>query len=261
MPSTPTPSPAGYRRYAWLVALAATVGVYLAVRHGAPLMVEPDAAMPLGLRIPDMAWIFALPFALLTIHALGRVVVDRYRFKRRVREASLEDLDWLGFERLIRDVFKHEGFSLVETPRQAQGGIDYLLARGSERWLMLCRHWQARRVGTGVVQQLAGAVASRQAEGGVIVTRGRFTPPAQALAAKSGIRLVDGAVLAGERLARPPDSSGEADRDAAAGQAPPACPACGGDMIKRQGSSGSRHEAAFWGCARFPDCEGTVPAE
>lgn len=39
--------------------------------------------------------------------------------------------------------------------------------------------------------------------------------------------------------------------------AAPACPDCGGEMIQRKARRGPNPESRFWGCARYPACEGT----
>lgn len=252
----------GYRRYAWLLALAATVAVYLGVRHGAPMV--PSDAVPWagGEPVSRLAWVFALPFALLTLYALARVVADWRQSRRRVREAGLEQLDWNRFERLVREMYRRRGFSVVEAPRQPRGGIDFMLARGAERWLVQCRHWQSRKVRKATVRVLANVVAARGAAGGIIITTGRFTPPARALAGKVGIGLVDGEQLADELLALI-EEPGLADLHPAVesdnGGDTPMCPQCGGDMIKRTAKDGDGD--TFWGCARFPDCSGTAAAE
>jgi restriction system protein len=252
----------GFRRYAWLIALGATVGVYFAVRHDAPVLLDESYARPSGEPFSRLAWVFALPFALLTIVALGRLVADWRLFKRQVRKASLNDLSWRQFERLIGEMYRRQGYSMVETPRRADGGIDYMLARGPERWLVQCKHWQARKVGVKTVRELAGIVAARQAAGGIVITTGRFTPPAQALATTSDIRLVDGKVLAEELLAVSSKPGLEhlhpAHRQPVDDSGPPACPECGGDMIKRASRNEDNAVKSFWGCARHPDCEGMV---
>lgn len=262
MPDKATPPLKGYRRYAWLVALAATVGVYIGVRQGALLVLDGGYTGPLGLKVPDLAWIFALPFALLTIAALGRLIADRRWFRRQVREASLDDLSWRQLERLVGEMYGRQGYSMVETPRRADGGIDYMLARGPERWLVQCKHWQSRKVGVRTVRELAGIVAARQAAGGIVITTGRFTPPAQAFATTADIRLVDGELLAEELLAVSSEPGLEhfhpAHRHSPDGSGTPACPKCGGDMIKRTTRDGDDAVKGFWGCARYPDCPGMV---
>lgn len=258
---SPTPLK-GYRRYAWLIALAATIGVYCLVRFGAPVWLDETHTRPLGMQFSRMAWIFALPFALLTIVALGRLIADRRLFERQVKKASLEALTWGQFERLIGEMYRRQDYSVVETPRRADGGIDYMLARGQERWLVQCKHWKSRKVGIRTVRELAGVVAARQATGGIVITSGRFTPPAQAFAGTANIHLVDGELLARELLTFADEPGLEhlhpAHRGSLGDNGTPACPECGGDMIKRTARTEADSVKAFWGCARHPDCPGTV---
>lgn len=235
------------------------------VRHGAPMLLGESLTSPAGEQFSRLAWVFALPFALLTVVALGRLVADWRVFKRQVRKASLDDLSWQRLERLIGEMYRRREYSVVETPRRADGGIDYMLARGQERWLVQCKHWQSRKVGVRTVKELAGVVAARQATGGIVITTGRFTPPAQALAKNAGIRLVDGEQLARELLAIADEPGLEhlhpAHRESPDGNGTPVCPACGGDMIKRAARKDDDVTGAFWGCARYPDCQGTVPID
>lgn len=56
---------------------------------------------------------------------------------------------------------------------------------------------------------------------------------------------------------RSPGAHGEEKRVSAAA---PSCPACGGTMNNRTARRGANPGARFWGCARYPACEGTRPA-
>ena len=42
---------------------------------------------------------------------------------------------------------------------------------------------------------------------------------------------------------------------------PPACPNCGQPMILRTARKGPRAGQPFWGCAGYPNCKGTLPAQ
>jgi hypothetical protein len=39
----------------------------------------------------------------------------------------------------------------------------------------------------------------------------------------------------------------------------PACPKCGGTMVRREGKSGPLAGRLFWGCSNFPQCKGLLP--
>ena len=92
--------------------------------------------------------------------------------------------------------FRRQGFSATEhILGGADGGVDVMLTRGSERFLVQCKHWSTRAVGPSVVRELNGVIAARGAAGGFVVTSGSFTAAARAFAAEAGIQLVDGIAL------------------------------------------------------------------
>jgi four helix bundle suffix protein len=41
----------------------------------------------------------------------------------------------------------------------------------------------------------------------------------------------------------------------------PACPLCGQAMVARTARKGPNAGARFWGCSRYPDCQGTRPVQ
>jgi four helix bundle suffix protein len=53
---------------------------------------------------------------------------------------------------------------------------------------------------------------------------------------------------------RKSNGSDESDR-----QGPPSCPRCGKTMKLRTVRTGAKAGRQFWGCAEYPDCEGTQP--
>ena len=57
-----------------------------------------------------------------------------------------------------------------------------------------------------------------------------------------------------QRRVGPSDPSDQSDIVA------PACPKCGGPMALRIARKGSNVGSQFWGCKRYPDCNGTRPA-
>jgi restriction system protein len=47
----------------------------------------------------------------------------------------------------------------------------------------------------------------------------------------------------------------------AAAVAGPECPACGSGMLERTAKRGVNAGKTFWGCAAYPSCKGTAPAQ
>jgi hypothetical protein len=77
----------------------------------------------------------------------------------------------------------------------ADGGIDLVLSKGGEKFLVQCKQWRAFKVGVEVVRELYGVMAARGAAGGFVVTSGRFTDDAAAFASGRNVTLVDGPKL------------------------------------------------------------------
>ncbi len=68
--------------------------------------------------------------------------------------------------------------------------------------------------------------------------------------------------LATERLRkRKQDRSDRTDQsDPTDPSEPPACPQCGALMALRTAKAGKSPGNQFWGCTKYPECKGTVPA-
>ena len=111
---------------------------------------------------------------------------------------ALNDMGWSQFELLVGEGFRLQGYSVAETGGGgADGGIDLVLRRGGEKFLVQCKQWRARQVSVEVVRELYGVMAERGAAGGFVVTSGRFTDPATDFARGKNIKLVDGPQLHG----------------------------------------------------------------
>ena len=96
----------------------------------------------------------------------------------------------IGFEGLFTPPFtaKHIG-------SWPDGGVDLLLTRGSEKFLVQCKQWRAFKVGVSVVRELYGVMAAQGAAAGIVVTSGSFTPDAVEYGSGRNVRLIDGPEL------------------------------------------------------------------
>lgn len=115
-----------------------------------------------------------------------------------------------------------------------------------------------------IVRELCGVMTAESADGGIIVTGGSFTVEAELFAAQTGIELVNGEQLQKLLSYARGESSVEAGAmPAGADQEykPPLCPKCATAMVVRTARRGTAAGSRFWGCARFPVCNGTRPAE
>ncbi|WP_150303326.1 restriction endonuclease [Pseudomonas saliphila] len=211
---------------------------------------------------------YLIPFTCL-IGAIGSI------FSRHRRKALLEDvkaatqpgktidgLSWQQFEQLIGEAFRRQGYNITETGGNGpDGGIDLILRKGGEKYLVQCKHWRSQKVGVPVVREFFGAMAVEGAAGGFVVTSGQFTDAAKAFASGRNIQLIDGARLKpwlAQRHAAPTEP--KVAEPAQPAHQPvsenPMCPVCNSTMIKRLAKRGANAGNAFWGCSKYPGCRG-----
>lgn len=179
--------------------------------------------------------------------------------------AGLNEMSWQDFERVVGEAFRLQGYSVTENGGGgADGGIDLVLRKNGEKFLVQCKQWKALKVGVTVVRELYGVMAADGAAGGFVVTCGRFTEEATVFASGRNVTLLDGSklekmirqtrgALASSPATQPapvPQPSGVASR---------CCPICGDSMVQRMAKRGANAGNKFWGCVAYPACKGTTP--
>lgn len=177
----------------------------------------------------------------------------------RSSASALNEMSWQEFEMLVGEAFRRGGYSVIETGGGgADGGIDLVLRKDGEKYLVQCKQWRAFRVGVSIIRELYGAMAAVGAAGGFVVTSGVFTQEAKNFAAGRNIELVDGAELHEIIKRVQPASSHEEKILSMTGQL---CPKCGSLMVMRTAKRGANIGKSFWGCPKYPQCRGTVPID
>jgi len=207
---------------------------------------------------------YLLPFVFL----LGAAMSAYGRFTRRALHAkvatspdrdALNDMSWQQFEALVGEAFRRKGYTVTETASGADGGIDLVIKKHGETFLVQCKQWKAYKVGVTTVRELYGVMAAKGATGGFVVTSGIFTDEARAFATGRNIELMDGEAL--HALIRGVTAPVKATSAApAVATSTPACPVCQSAMEKRIAKRGANAGNAFWGCTQYPACKGTRPA-
>lgn len=176
---------------------------------------------------------------------------------------ALNGMTWSQFEQLVGEGYRQQGYSVTDTGAGADGGVDLILAKGGEKFLVQCKQWRAFKVGVEVVRELYGVMAAQGAAGGFVVTSGRFTEEATKFAAGRNVQLVDGPKLhaliqlantAVPVRAAAPSKTPTAESSVSAA---PACPLCAKTMTKRVAKRGASAGNEFWGCTGYPTCKGT----
>lgn len=258
----------------WWAGVALAVVLYLWLNSVAtsPLPpVTPGKAGDLATRAMWQGLATGLQYLLPLVCLFGALAsaIARHRRKALVDEVAqnpsaevLDGMSWRDFELLVGEAFRQRGYAVAETGGGgADGGIDLVLVKGSERFLVQCKQWRAYRVPVNVVRELYGVMAAKGAAGGFVVTSGRFTDDAMEFARGRNIELLDGEKLRSmigspQRVAGAP----HADQRTVRSTPPPqSCPACLGPMIRRESKRGANAGNAFWGCRKFPSCRGTRP--
>lgn len=267
-----------------LVGIAAVMpwwgGVALAVI--AYLVIHPFAEIDVGTatRVGDMGVVatkqiyktlamigqYLLPAAFLVGALIS--VIGRQKRKQLIEDAAdstnpnaLNGMSWQEFEMLVGEAYRRQGFNVRELGGGgADGGVDLVLTKNDQTVLVQCKQWKTFKVGVKIVRELYGVMAAKKAQGGVVVTSGVFTQEAKDFADGKNIDLMDG-----EKLRRVIDSVRAKPADAQpvlsaiqTADASPACPKCGGAMIKRLAKQGGNAGRSFWGCESYPRCRGIV---
>ena len=101
------------------------------------------------------------------------------------------------FESLVAAAFRAQGYEPVNATQGAAGAAagELMIRRERTTFLVGCRDFKSARVDADGVQALQRAMVARGASVGFMLTSGRFSREAIALAGTCGIRLVDGPAL------------------------------------------------------------------
>ena len=184
---------------------------------------------------------------------------------------ALHEMSWAEFEWLVGEAFRLQGYDVNETGRAgADGGIDLVVRREDEKFLVQCKQWKAFKVGIAVVRELYGVMAAQGAVGGFVVTSGSYTDEAISFASGRNVKLVDGKALFGMIKAakaslgnRPPPARlvqpvRPTFQSLKASPSPdlPLCPACTKGMTLKMARRGLNAGNQFWSCTSYPVCKG-----
>ena len=243
-----------------------------------PVAVQPGKAADLMFVVMWQGLATGGQYLLPFIFSIGALVSF---FKRRKagqlhdaaanRDDGMANMTWPEFEVLVDEYFRRQEFTTLNNGGGGpDGGVDVLLQKGSDRYLVQCKHWRALRVGVQPVRELYGVMAARRVAGGFVVTSGEFTEEAHRFAEGREIQLINGKALQrgiraqATSMTRPTASPAPQPRQAEPVPMPsaasvPNCPLCNASMVLRQARNGPTPGKRFWGCSNFAEtkCRGT----
>lgn len=259
----------------WQVGIVLAIATYFLFHHFAATPahgVVPPAQMGqyvVGTMAASLSRILQWVVPLVCLVASGVSAIKRTKRKTLAADTAqakstdaFSGMSWQKFEQLVGESFRQRGYAVKEIGGGgADGGVDLVLSKAGEKFLVQSKQWRAQRVGVDVVRELYGVMAAQGATGGFVVTSGRFTAEATEFASGRNVKLIDGPQLfqmLGGTAAPKAASSAAAATPARAPATTPACPVCGSPMVKRTARKGSNAGSTFWGCSTYPKCKGTV---
>jgi restriction system protein len=265
----------------WWAGVLLAALAFVALHHVASQPVAAVTVQPgqVGAMVTQTLWrtLASIGQYVLPILCLAGAAMSAWRRRERRQlignvarsEAAdaLDGMSWQQFERLVGEGFRLQGYRVVETDGGgADGGIDLVLIKDGEKYLVQCKQWRAFRVGVEVVRELYGVMAAKGAAGGFVVTSGRFTDEAHKFAEGRNVQLTDGTRLrtlikqaTGASQQIPARPAAGAPSAGAPATAAPSCPICRKAMVLRTAKRGANAGKEFWGCSGYPSCKGTRP--
>ena len=178
----------------WWTGFVLAALVFVLVGYVAPAIAPSNRpAQALLGSFSRLAWLFALPFALLSIALLVRGALRRRLLDGQRDLDSIRALPWQEFEHLVGEAFRRQGFRVEERGGAVpDGGVDLVLHRDGRKAAVQCKRWRTRQMGVAMVRELYGAMTAETADEAILVSSGDYTADARRFADGKPIRLFDG---------------------------------------------------------------------
>jgi restriction system protein len=238
----------------WWAYLIMAILAYLVFHYLIPSLMSLSFLRLLGHTVPLLGSFISL--ILLICAAL--MAFDAFRRRSLLENQnginSILNIGWREFEDLVAEAYRRKGYMVTETAVGADGGVDIILKKGTEKILVQCKQWRMKKVGVKVVRELYGVVSAEGASEGIVISSGIFTQEARAFARGKPLELIDGTgllkMITEVQKRQMPVQAESKDI---------LCPFCGNSMVVRTAKKGHRAGDKFWGCSSFPKCRGTRP--
>jgi restriction system protein len=241
----------------WPVGVGFALVVFFLVHIVQILASQSEMTMAIMPAFRMLAYVFIALLLFASFLSFLTQMIRSKRFRVTRSMADIRSLTWRQFESFVGELFREQGYFVLEAPEGPDNGVDLVLRKHGEKTYVQCKHWKANTVGVNKVRELLGSMTAGGAQAGVFVTVGDYTKAARDFARESGIALIDG-----EELGR---QFGDLENQLDAAVDPPApveralCPNCDKPMVKRVAKRGRNKGNSFWGCSDYPSCRGTRP--
>jgi len=242
----------------WWVNIILAIISYPLVKYWIPSITSASQNLfikAVSIGAPHLAPVVALVFLVAAAASAFNAWRKGELLERQRGIGTLRTVSWQEFEELVGEAYRRKGFSVTKTGGGgADGGVDLVLRKGGEKFLVQCKHWRMDKVGVKLVRELYGVVMAESASGGILISSGSFTREAQDFAKGKPLDLLDGRqlieVIEEVRKKAMPDGNKSDDN---------LCPLCGSAMVLRTAKRGVTVGERFWGCSAYPKCRGTKP--
>ena len=245
----------------WWISVVLAVTSYFFLKYFLPsIEIGSNAAKALFMGFSRLAPFVAIFFLLPVPISLYNSHRKRSLLVKQKDIDSIKNLSWKKFEELVSEAYRRQGYTVRENiDAGPDGGIDLVLKKDKNLFLVQCKQWRSAKIGVKVVREMYGIMKDRHANGVMIVTSGMFTQEARTFAIGKSIDLVEGnqlVELIGKVKSAEPSHSMEIHENIN-----PICPECGSKMVLRTAKQGKFAGNQFWGCTSFPKCKKIVQIE
>lgn len=121
-----------------------------------------------------------------------KIEIERI-MRARYKTGDFRDISPNNFEKVIEELFKFMGYSVMRVGGSGDGGIDLGCRNYStgKKVIVQCKRYSGK-VGIGIIRDFYGTLIDSKADKGYIVTTGEFTKEAKSWVYDKQIELVDG---------------------------------------------------------------------
>lgn len=238
----------------WWMSVITAIIIFVGMRFVVPAVLNGPLLSGLAKLSSSLAWLVACIFLLPGAISLFNAWRKGELFQKQTGLDSLSKLSWREFEEVIGEVYRNQGYRVLENAGPgADGGIDLVAKKEGETILVQCKQWKSEKVGVPTVREMFGLLNAERANEVHIVTCGYFTDEARRFARGKPIRLIDGPSLVQliNKSRQSARNSGDKQETSKV-----MCPQCGSTMVLRTAKVGAHAGNQFWGCERFPACKG-----
>ena len=187
-------------------------------------------------------------FAIVVIAVIG---ANKIYHQYKLSKAGIYEVDKMSgqdFENFLMSLFQRLGYKVQNTGKTGDLGSDLIIEMDGIRTAVQAKRYK-QRVGPDAVREVNTVIKPRNCTLGMVVTNSFYTNEAEYLAKQNNIALWDRNDLVNNILKSRNVTYSQEVLPATGNRL---CPKCNSTMVERTGKYGR-----FWGCSRFPSCDGT----